>query len=110
MAALVGEFALSGFVNVVGGCCGSTPAHIRALAKAVADVPPRALPEVPPICRLAGLEPLNIRPDTLFVNIGERTNVTGSSRVAGLIKGGEYEGALPGARHQVGKRAPIIGV
>src|SRR6266487_1841681 len=96
MAALVGEFARSGFVNVVGGCCGSTPAHIRALAKAVAGVPPRALPEVAPICRLSGLEPLNIRPDTLFVNIGERTNVTGSSRFAGLIKAGNYEAAMEG--------------
>ena len=110
MAALVGEFALSGFVNVVGGCCGSTPAHIRALAKAVAGVPPRALPEVAPICRLSGLEPLNIRPDTLFVNIGERTNVTGSSRFAGLIKAGNYEAALAVARHQVENGAQIIDV
>ncbi len=110
MAALVGEFARSGFVNVVGGCCGSTPAHIRALAKAVAGVPPRALPEVAPICRLSGLEPLNIRPDTLFVNIGERTNVTGSSRFAGLIKAGNYEAALEVARHQVENGAQIIDV
>src|SRR6201988_2170634 len=110
MAALVGEFARSGFVNVVGGCCGSTPAHIRALAAAVAGVPPRALPAVAPICRLSGLEPLNIRPDTLFVNIGERTNVTGSSRFAGLIKAGNYEAALEVARHQVENGAQIIDV
>jgi 5-methyltetrahydrofolate--homocysteine methyltransferase len=110
MAALVGEFARSGFVNVVGGCCGSTPAHIRALVQAVAGVPPRALPEVAPICRLSGLEPLNIRPDTLFVNIGERTNVTGSSRFAGLIKAGNYEAALKVARHQVENGAQIIDV
>jgi 5-methyltetrahydrofolate--homocysteine methyltransferase len=110
MAGLVGEFARSGFVNVVGGCCGSTPAHIRALAQAVAGVPPRALPEVAPICRLSGLEPLNIRPDTLFVNIGERTNVTGSSRFAGLIKAGNYEAALNVARHQVENGAQIIDV
>src|SRR5258705_4567989 len=110
MAALVGEFALSGFVNVVGGCCGSPRSHIRALAKAVSGVPPRALCEVAPICRLSGLEPVNIRLDTLFVNIGERTNVTGSSRFAGLIKAGDYEAALEVARHQVENGAQIIDV
>jgi 5-methyltetrahydrofolate--homocysteine methyltransferase len=110
MAALVGEFARSGFVNVVGGCCGTTPAHIRALAEAVAGLPPRTLPEAVPICRLSGLEPLNIRPDTLFVNIGERTNVTGSSRFAGLIKAGNYEAGLEVARHQVENGAQIIDV
>jgi len=110
MATLVGEFARSGFVNFVGGCCGTTPAHIRALSDAVAGLPPRALPEVAPICRLSGLEPLNIRPDTLFVNIGERTNVTGSPRFAGLIKAGNYEAALEVARHQVENGAQIIDV
>jgi 5-methyltetrahydrofolate--homocysteine methyltransferase len=110
MAALVGDFARSGFVNVIGGCCGTTPAHIRALARAVAGVPPRVVPEVAPICRLSGLEPLNIRPDTLFVNIGERTNVTGSARFAGLIKAGDYEGAVAVARHQVENGAQIIDV
>jgi 5-methyltetrahydrofolate--homocysteine methyltransferase len=110
MAALVGDFARSGFVNIVGGCCGTTPAHIRALADAVASVPPRVVPKVAPICRLSGLEPLNIRPDTLFVNIGERTNVTGSSRFAGLIKAGNYEAALEVARHQVENGAQIIDV
>ena len=110
MAALIGEFARSGFVNIVGGCCGTTPAHIRALADAVAGVPPRVIPEVTPICRLSGLEPLNIRPDTLFVNIGERTNVTGSPRFAGLIKAGNYEAALEVARHQVENGAQIIDV
>src|SRR5258705_489940 len=100
MAVLVGEFATSGFVNIVGGCCGTTPAHIRALAEAVAGLPPRVPAEVAPICRLSGLEPLNIRPDTLFVNIGERTNVTGSARFAGLIKAGNYEAGLRVARHQ----------
>src|SRR5438128_300495 len=110
MAELVGEFARSGLVNVVGGCCGTTPAHIRAIAAAVAGLAPRASPAVTPICRLAGLEPLNIRPDTLFVNIGERTNVTGSSRFAALIKAGDYEAALEVARQQVENGAQIIDV
>jgi 5-methyltetrahydrofolate--homocysteine methyltransferase len=110
MAALMGDFARSGFVNLVGGCCGTTPAHIRALAETVAGARPRAVPDVAPICRLSGLEPLNIRPDTLFVNIGERTNVTGSSRFAGLIKAGNYEAGLEVARHQVENGAQIIDV
>src|SRR3954468_13594759 len=110
MAALVSEFARAGFVNMVGGCCGTTPAHIRALVEAVRGVPPRALPEVAPICRLSGLEPLNIRPHTLFVNIGERTNVTGSPRFAGLVKAGNYEAALEVARHQVENGAQIIDI
>ncbi|HXE82069.1 MAG TPA: methionine synthase, partial [Gemmatimonadales bacterium] len=109
-AALVSEFARSGFVNVIGGCCGTTPAHIRAIAEAVAGLPPRVPAEAAPICRLSGLEPLNIRPDTLFVNIGERTNVTGSSRFAGLIKAGNYEAGLEVARHQVENGAQIIDV
>jgi len=110
MAALMGDFARSGFVNLVGGCCGTTPAHIRALAETVAGLRPRAVPEVAPICRLSGLEPLNIRPDTLFVNIGERTNVTGSARFAALIKAGDYEAGLAVARHQVENGAQIIDV
>jgi len=110
MAELVSEFARSGLVNIVGGCCGTTPAHIAAIAAAVAGVSRRAIPEVAPICRLAGLEPLNIRPDTLFVNIGERTNVTGSSRFAALIKAGDYEAALEVARQQVENGAQIIDV
>src|SRR3989475_3742887 len=110
MAELVGEFARSGLVNIVGGCCGTTPAHIRAVADAVAGLAPRASPAVAPICRLAGLQPLNIRPDTLFVNIGERTNVTGSSRFAALIKAGDYEAALEVARQQVENGAQIIDV
>ncbi len=110
MAALVREFAEAGFLNIVGGCCGTTPAHIRAIAAAVAGRAPRALPTIAPICRLSGLEPLNIRPDTLFVNIGERTNVTGSSRFAALIKAGDYEAALNVARQQVENGAQIIDV
>src|SRR3989441_1134018 len=108
MGGLVEEFARSGLVNIGGGCCGPTPAHIRVIAAAVAGLPPRPIPAVAPICRLAGLEPLNIRPDTLFVNIGERTNVTGSSRFAALIKAGDYEAALAAARQQVEDGAHII--
>jgi 5-methyltetrahydrofolate--homocysteine methyltransferase len=110
MAALVREFAAAGFLNIVGGCCGTTPAHIRAIAAAVTGRAPRALPTIAPICRLSGLEPLNIRPDTLFVNIGERTNVTGSSRFAAVIKAGDYEAALQVARQQVENGAQIIDV
>jgi 5-methyltetrahydrofolate--homocysteine methyltransferase len=110
MAELLGEFARSGLVNLIGGCCGTTPAHIRAIAEAVAGVAPREIPAVAPICRLSGLEPLDIRPDTLFVNIGERTNVTGSSRFAAFIKAGDYEAALEVARHQVENGAQIIDV
>jgi 5-methyltetrahydrofolate--homocysteine methyltransferase len=110
MAALTREFAESGFVNIVGGCCGTTPAHIRAIAQAVADLPPRPVPTREPICRLAGLEPLNIRADTLFVNVGERTNVTGSTRFAALIRDGDYESALRVARQQVENGAQILDV
>ncbi len=110
MAALVRDVAAAGFVNIVGGCCGTTPAHIRAISEAVRDLPPRAVPAIPPVCRLSGLEPLNIRPDSLFVNVGERTNVTGSSRFAGLIKAGAYDAALQVARQQVENGAQIIDV
>src|SRR5437879_3883210 len=85
MSALVGEFARSGLVNIIGGCCGTTPAHIAALVAEVAGVAPRPIPAVPQLCRLAGLEPLEFRPDRLVVNIGERTNVTGPKRFAELI-------------------------
>ena len=86
MAEHIGEWARSGFLNIVGGCCGTTPAHIAAMVKAVEGVPPRVIPEIPVACRLAGLEPLTIDPKTLFVNVGERTNVTGSARFKRLIK------------------------
>ncbi|MBL8252835.1 MAG: homocysteine S-methyltransferase family protein, partial [Candidatus Competibacter sp.] len=85
MAATIREFAESGFLNIVGGCCGTTPAHIRAIAEAVKDLPPRQIPTIAPHCRLAGLEPLNIGPDSLFINVGERTNVTGSAVFKRLI-------------------------
>jgi len=110
MAADLKEFASNSWLNIVGGCCGTTPAHIRTIAQAVRDLPPR-LPVTPePYTRLGGLEPLTIRPETNFVNIGERTNVTGSPRFAKLILSGEYEGALAIARQQVDEGAQIIDV
>jgi 5-methyltetrahydrofolate--homocysteine methyltransferase len=110
MAPLIGEFARSGFVNIVGGCCGTTPVHIRAIADAVAGLPPRPVPVREPRCRLAGLEPLNIGPDSLFVNVGERTNVTGSARFADLIRANDYEAALQVARQQAENGAQILDV
>ncbi len=110
MAELVREFAESGFVNLVGGCCGTTPDHIRAIAEAVRGVPPRRIPKLSRHCRLSGLEPLDIRPESLFVNIGERTNVTGSARFKKLIKSGDYETALQVARDQVDNGAQMIDV
>ncbi len=110
MAEMLGEFARSGLLNIVGGCCGTTPDHIRAIAAAVRDVPPRSRPSPPPYCRLSGLEPLTIGPDTLFVNVGERTNVTGSRRFAKLILEGRYEAALEVARQQVENGAQLIDV
>jgi 5-methyltetrahydrofolate--homocysteine methyltransferase len=110
MAALVREFAEAGFVNIVGGCCGTTPAHIHTLVEAVAGLAPRTVPTVSAVCRLSGLEPFTIRPDSLFVNVGERTNVTGSARFAKLIVAGDYEAALEVARHQVENGAQIIDV
>ena len=110
MAAVIREFAESGFLNIVGGCCGTTPAHIRAIAEAVKDLPPRPIPSIEPRCRLAGLEPLNIGPDSLFVNVGERTNVTGSAVFKRLIKAGDYNAALDVARQQVENGAQIIDI
>jgi len=110
MAEVLREFAQSGFLNIVGGCCGSTPAHIRAIAEAVADCQPRPLPDLPPLLHLSGLEPFTVRPDSNFVNIGERTNVTGSIKFARLIKSGAYEEALDVARDQVENGAQIIDV
>jgi 5-methyltetrahydrofolate--homocysteine methyltransferase len=110
MAADLREFAERGWLNIVGGCCGSTPAHIQAIAEAVRGIKPRAPKEVEPYTRLSGLEPLTIRPDTNFVNIGERTNVTGSPKFAKLILNGEYEAALAVARQQVEGGAQIIDV
>jgi 5-methyltetrahydrofolate--homocysteine methyltransferase len=110
MAAIIREFAESGFLNIVGGCCGTTPTHIRAIVEAVKDVPPRSIPAIPPQCRLAGLEPFNIGADSLFVNVGERTNVTGSAVFKRLIKVGDYNAALDTARQQVENGAQIIDI
>ncbi len=110
MADLVGEFARRGFVNIIGGCCGTTPAHIEALARAVEGVPPRKIPTPPPACRLSGLEAFNIDENSLFVNVGERTNVTGSARFARLIREENYDEALEVAREQVEAGAQIIDI
>ncbi len=110
MAETLEEFAQSGFLNLVGGCCGTTPEHIATIASAVEGIPPRKVPSIEPYMRLSGLEPLVIRPDTLFVNIGERTNVTGSRRFANLIKDEDYETALTVARQQVQNGAQMIDV
>jgi 5-methyltetrahydrofolate--homocysteine methyltransferase len=110
MSAELREFARNGWVNMVGGCCGSTPAHIRAIHDAVSGLPPRVPPQVEPYSRFSGLEPLVIRPETNFVNIGERTNVTGSPKFAKLILSGQFEEALSIARQQVEGGAQIIDV
>ncbi|MGA8991572.1 MAG: methionine synthase [Rhodoplanes sp.] len=110
MAGLLGEFARAGLVNVVGGCCGTTPEHIRAISEAVAHVAPRAIPAVSPYLRLAGLEPFTLTPEIPFVNVGERTNVTGSAKFRKLIKAGDYAAALTVAREQVENGAQIIDV
>ena len=109
-ASILKEFAVAGFVNIVGGCCGTTPAHIRAIADAVRDVKPRARPTLEPRLRLSGLEPLTIGPDSNFVNIGERTNVTGSAKFRTLILEGKYDEALTVARQQVESGAVIIDI
>jgi 5-methyltetrahydrofolate--homocysteine methyltransferase len=110
MAAVVGEFATSGLVNMVGGCCGTRPEHIAALKSAIDGVAPRSLPELPVRCRLSGLEPLNIGPDDLFVNVGERCNVTGSAIFRRLIEADDYAAAVQVARQQVENGAQIIDV
>jgi 5-methyltetrahydrofolate--homocysteine methyltransferase len=110
MARLMGEFASSGLVNIVGGCCGTTPAHIRALAEAVAGKAPRPIPEIPRMLRLSGLEPFTLTPEIPFVNVGERTNVTGSARFRKLITNGDFPAALDVAREQVASGAQIIDV
>jgi len=110
MAADIGDFARSGWLNIAGGCCGSTPDHIRAIGAALQGVAPRLPPRVEPYSRFSGLEALVIRPDTNFVNIGERTNVTGSPKFAELIRRGEYEQGLAIARQQVEGGAQMIDV
>ncbi|MEZ9364207.1 methionine synthase [Vibrio sp. 10N.286.49.E11] len=110
MAEHVKEWAESGFLNLIGGCCGTTPEHIRQMAEAVEGVTPRQLPDLPVSCRLSGLEPLTIAKESLFVNVGERTNVTGSARFKRLIKEELYDEALSVAREQVENGAQIIDI
>lgn len=110
MASQVAGFAESGFVNIVGGCCGTTPTHIRAIAKAVEPLSPRKRPAKAHVLQLSGLEPLAVDQTTGFINVGERTNVTGSRKFARLIKEGNYDEALSIARHQVENGAQVIDV
>jgi 5-methyltetrahydrofolate--homocysteine methyltransferase len=109
-AGFLGEFAGSGLVNIVGGCCGTTPDHIRAIASAVRELAPREVPEIPGATSFSGLEPLTIGPDSNFIMVGERTNVTGSKKFANLIKAGDYGKALEVAAEQVKNGANIIDV
>ena len=110
MSAIVSEFAESGLVNIIGGCCGSTPEHIRAIADSVRDMAPRIIPERSRACRLSGLEPFNIEADSLFVNVGERTNVTGSARFKRLIVEEDFTTALEVALEQVENGAQVIDI
>ena len=110
MAGLLGEFARAGLVNLVGGCCGTTPVHIQAIAGAVNGLTPRTPPAALPWCRLSGLEPLTLTPELNFVNVGERTNVTGSAVFRKLIQADDFEAAVDVARQQVANGAQIIDV
>jgi len=110
MSEQVGEWASSGLVNILGGCCGSTPAHIKAIADAIAGLPPRQLPDIKPECRLSGLEAFNIGDDSLFVNVGERANITGSAKFKRLILNEEFEEALDICRTQVEDGAQMVDV
>ncbi len=110
MAQQIGEWATAGFLNIIGGCCGTTPQHIAAMVAAVEGVAPRQLPTIPVACRLSGLEPLNITAESLFVNVGERSNVTGSAKFKRLIKEEKYNDALEVALQQVQSGAQIIDI
>jgi 5-methyltetrahydrofolate--homocysteine methyltransferase len=110
MSSLLKEYAEANFFNIVGGCCGTTPDHISAIAKMVSNFKPREIPEVKKYLRLSGLEPLVVRPDSNFVNVGERTNVTGSKKFEKLILAGDYEAALAVARNQVEGGAQVLDV
>ena len=110
MSTIVSEFAQSGLVNIIGGCCGTTPEHIRAIAQSVEAFSTRKIPEIEPACRLSGLEPFNITADSLFVNVGERCNVTGSARFKRLVLEEDYDTALDVARQQVEDGAQIIDI
>ncbi|PTT96253.1 methionine synthase, partial [Pseudomonas sp. HMWF031] len=109
-AKVIEEFAQSGFLNIVGGCCGTTPGHIEAIAKAVAGYKPREIPEIAKACRLSGLEPFTIDRNSLFVNVGERTNITGSAKFARLIREDNYTEALEVALQQVEAGAQVIDI
>ncbi len=104
------EFSHSGFVNIIGGCCGSTPEHISTFSNAIKNITPRLIPDINKMTKLSGLEPLIIRPESNFINVGERTNVTGSARFRRLIKDNQYEKALSIAREQIENGAQIIDV
>ncbi len=110
MAAAIGEWAEAGLLNITGGCCGTTPAHIRAIATAVKGIQPRSIPVLEPACRLSGLEAFNLNSSSLFANIGERTNVTGSAKFKRLITEGDFNQALEVARQQVENGAQIIDI
>ena len=110
LAEEIGDWAKNGFLNIVGGCCGTGPGHIKAIAEAVSKYPPRKIPEVPVECRLSGLEPCNITEESLFVNVGERTNVTGSAKFKRLILEQQFDEALDVARDQVENGAQIIDI
>ncbi len=110
LAVQIGDWAASGWLNIVGGCCGTTPAHISAIAEAVRDCPPRPVPERPRATRLSGLEPLIITPESGFLMVGERTNITGSPKFSKLILAGDFEGALAVARQQVEGGANLLDV
>jgi len=109
-AAYIREWAESGWLNITGGCCGTTPDHILAIAQTVAAFKPRVIPKIEPRLRLSGLEPLNVGDDSLFVNVGERTNVTGSKAFSRLILAGDYPQALSVARQQVESGAQVIDI
>jgi 5-methyltetrahydrofolate--homocysteine methyltransferase len=110
MAEELADWARSGYLNIIGGCCGTSPAHIKAIVEAVREYRPRPIPNIEKQCRLAGLEPMNIGPDSLFVNVGERTNITGSALFKRLIVEGNYETALDIAKQQVENGAQIIDI
>ncbi len=110
MAKIIKEFAESGLVNMVGGCCGTTPDHIKMIVEAVKNIKPRKIPSIEPLTKLSGLEPLTIRPDSNFINIGERTNVTGSAKFRRLISEDNYEEAVSVARQQIENGAQIIDI
>ncbi len=110
MAAEIADWAANGYLNIIGGCCGTSPDTIRAIVKAVEKFPPRQIPDIPKHCGLSGLEPLNITAESLFVNVGERTNVTGSAAFKRLIIEGDFEAALDVAKQQVENGAQIIDI